>query len=205
MQVLGPINAKSSLSEERRMGSIGMGAVSRKGHPSFVQRASKFRAKGIFTSGYALRMCKLLHRSVRRHGGTSSARRRSFIRGVEKFRISSPALQLHKRTSSARRRSFRRGGGETQRIFIDNERRRCMYGGFQSVYGSFKNLRCSYYRMAFSQPRKGHAWIPTAVVVRAQQKCSTVHNRFSRYLLWYGSKYMIGRIRFLCMEVMVLK
>ena len=107
--------------------------------------------------------------------------------------------------SSARRRSFRRGGGETHRFFIDNERRRCMYGGFQSVYGSFKNLRCSYYRMAFSQPRKGHAWIPTAVVVRAQQKCSTVHNRFSRYLLWYGSKYMIGRIRFLCMEVMVLK
>ena len=79
------------------MGSIGMGAVSCKGHPSFVQRASKFRAKGIFTSGYALCMCKLLHRSVRRHGGTSSARRRSFIRGVEKFRISSPALQLHKK------------------------------------------------------------------------------------------------------------
>ena len=154
---MGPLNAKSSLNKERRMGSIGMGAVSCKGHPSFVQRASKFRAKGIFTSGYALCMCKLLHRSVRRHGGTSSARRRSFIRGVEKFRISSPALQLHKRTSSARRRSFRRGGGETQRFFIDNERRRCMYGGFQSVYGSFKNLRCSYYRMAFSQPRKGHA------------------------------------------------
>ena len=102
------------------MASIGMGAVSCKGHPSFVQRASEFRAKGIFTSGYALCMCKLLHRSVRRHGGTSSARRRSFIRGVEKFRISSPALQLHKRTSSARRRSFRRRGIET---FLKSARR----------------------------------------------------------------------------------
>ena len=57
--------------------------------------------------------------------------------------------------------------------------------------------------LAFSQPRKGHAWIPDLVLVRVQQKkcqkSSTAYNKSrSGYLRWsrFGSKGMIAwRIR----------
>ena len=60
--------------------------------------------------------------------GTSSARRRSFGRGVRKFRIISQALQLQVRTSLARRRSFRRVG-EFTHFFVDgNDKQNGKYG-----------------------------------------------------------------------------
>ena len=60
--------------------------------------------------------------------GTSSARRRSFGRGVRKFRIISQALQLQVRISLARRRSFRRVG-EFTHFFVDgNDKQNGKYG-----------------------------------------------------------------------------
>ena len=177
-----------------------------KGHLSLLQRASEFRAKGIFTFGYldACRICAKCFKGAPRVMAVPLLGDVCFIGGVEKLRISSPARKLHSGTSSARRKSFRRGDEETQRFFIDGIRSFCGCGQCNSVFGSSKMLPCLYYPIAFSQPRKGHAWISLVVVVRAQQKCSAVHDRFFwiSTSVWLEVRDWMNSV--LCMEVLVL-
>ena len=101
-----------------------------------LQRASEFRAKGIFTFGYldACRICAKCFKGAPRVMAVPLLGDLCFIGGVEKHRISSPARKLHSGTSSARRKSFRRGDEETQRFFIDGIRSFCGCGQCNCVW-----------------------------------------------------------------------
>ena len=163
----------------------------------FQRRASVFAAKGIWyrISGQAILYLSALP-SERVLHSTGSLLRAADASGeeVEKFRISSS-------TNGGMRRTFR-------------------FWGSDSGYGICWKDSCS--PLAFSPPRKGHAWIPGVVLVRAQQKCKAEWQSSSfrsldgvRCFLYnasdhpgFGSKYLVGWIlsmKFvLCMEVLVL-
>ena len=115
-------------------------------------------------------------------------------------------------------------GEEVEKIphfFIDKQWwRNGRQRGSDSGCGIWWKRSC--FPLAFSQPRKGHAWIPGVVLVRAQQKCKAEWQSSSfrsldgvRCFLYnasdhpgFGSKYLVGWIlsmKFvLCMEVLVL-
>ena len=114
----------------------------------FQRRASVFAAKGIWyrISGQAILYLSALP-SERVLHSTGSLLRAADASGeeVEKFRISSS-------TNGGMRRTFR-------------------FWGSDSGYGICWKDSCS--PLAFSPPRKGHAWIPGVVLVRTLQKRCT--------------------------------
>ena len=162
------------------------------------QRASGFAAKGIWYLTSDEMSLASVYFSI---GAHASLKKDLFCepqmlqeRRWRKFRISSS-------TNGGMRRTFR-------------------FWGSDSGYGICWKDSCS--PLAFSQPRKGHAWIPGVVLVRAQQKCKAEWQSSSfrsldgvRCFLYnasdhpgFGSKYLVGWIlsmKFvLCMEVLVL-
>ena len=110
-------------------------------------------------------------------------------------------------------------GEEVEKIphfFIDKQWwRNGRQRGSDSGCGIWWKRSC--FPLAFSQPRKGHAWIPGVVLVRAQQKCmrGTIKSLECldgvRCFLWkvselegwnlgFGSKYVIGWIMARCIQ-----